>query len=822
MLFGLAFFSKARSFLLFCGLFVVSLGGLMIATASEATVIRVARDLKDYWRTSYDILVRPPGTRSPIESKYGLVEANHLSGIWGGITYEQYDLIRSIPGVDIAAPIVMVGYLSAGVGGQEIEFPDEPGVYLVEERTVVNDGMTEQISPGSWKKTFFFDGSSTASSSDTGSPTKQFGNLVIDHPGRTFGGMVSYPFLLAAIDPEQEARLLGLDQAMVSGDYLNNSDSLDLELFTLGGANPGALGQDPRRMINLPILINAKQYIQLSYQLELKKVILPEGRLSLEEILTRGGGEYLEGLPIESLGFVETEGRRIFQNLIEAIAPELVEVNAPLGPNMLIGAAGLASTPGPIKYVESEAPVDFEGVILEIVRPDSDGENEGIDYRESKGIVQLDVIGVWDPKGIFDIERIPRPDDVHRVPLETYFPPTALLRYDEEGRSILPPTELSPTLNPNGYIQSPPLLLTTLEAARELVAENSISAIRIRVSDIRELSPSSQEKIETIAVEIARQTGLTVDIMVGSSPRRVFVDVPAVGYVEEQWIQKGVDLVYQKGIQKANLFIILALVAAGGIYALDILWVEILVRRPLIALQRALGWRPRDVFVMILRHIGLIAGAATLSSFAIMTLARALGHQPVPIRAVFWIPTSVFSLSIVGGGDSSMDGESIASDSRTPTCRCELQPRDSAVHYDFVGICPEGGLETPLEANFDQHPIGHIICIACPLSCCHMGRERDVGRDSAWGIHSGSYSGTAFRHHRDWIRPGGSCHSQWWNCKRHEPSARDRFNESGRVAKPACGKPLYRRGIRDGSHGWNRRNLPRCYFALCPLPFVLI
>src|SRR5258708_7352926 len=55
-------------------------------------------------RSAYDILVRPPGPKSPLERRAGLVQDNFLSGIYGGITLRQSRDIAPLPGVAVAAP----------------------------------------------------------------------------------------------------------------------------------------------------------------------------------------------------------------------------------------------------------------------------------------------------------------------------------------------------------------------------------------------------------------------------------------------------------------------------------------------------------------------------------------------------------------------------------------------------------------------------------------------------------------------------------------------------------------------------------------------
>ncbi|MBX3059931.1 MAG: ABC transporter permease, partial [Anaerolineae bacterium] len=251
--------------------------------------------------------------------------------------------------------------------------------------------------------------------------------------------------------------------------------------------------------------------------------------------------------------------------------------------------------------------------------------------------------------GVFDIEHIPQPADVNRVPLETYFPPMVVLRYDEEGQPV-EPRPLRPTANPAGYIQSPPLVLTTLEAARAIRGEDAISAIRVRVRGIEELTPAAQRKIETIAGEIARQTGLDVDIMVGSSPARVLVHVPGVGYVEEQWIQKNITAAYRERVQTGHLLLLGTLLSIGGLFVLDLAWAEVVARRRTIALQKALGWRSATVFRQVLGQILLAGVVATFLGALVAVGISRLAGWPVPsFSLLLGVPLLVVGLCLAGG-----------------------------------------------------------------------------------------------------------------------------------------------------------------------------
>ncbi|HRQ38670.1 MAG TPA: hypothetical protein PLD25_12250 [Chloroflexota bacterium] len=188
--------------------------------------------------------------------------------------------------------------------------------------------------------------------------------------------------------------------------------------------------------------------------------------------------------------------------------------------------------------------------------------------------------------------------------------------------------------------------------------EDAISAIRVRVAleGCEEdyltcpLTAQNQRKIETIAGEIARQTGLDVDIMVGSSPTHVLVHVPGVGYVEEQWIQKNVTATYRERVQTGHLLLLATLLGIGGLFVLDLAWADVVARRRTIALQKALGWRSATVFRQVLGQLAL-AGflAAGLGALAAVGISWLAGW---PLPETSWlvgVPALIVGLCLAGG-----------------------------------------------------------------------------------------------------------------------------------------------------------------------------
>src|SRR5260370_29236720 len=74
----------------------------------------------------------------------------------------------------------------------------------------------------------------------------------------------------------------------------------------------------------------------------------------------------------------------------------------------------------------------------------------------------------------------------------------------------------------------PPLALTTIDAACELVGNHCISAIRVRVAGVITPNQESWKHIQQVAQEIHQQTGLQVVVTLASSPQPTLVYVPGI------------------------------------------------------------------------------------------------------------------------------------------------------------------------------------------------------------------------------------------------------------------------------------------------------
>ncbi|MDX1700301.1 MAG: hypothetical protein R3250_06765, partial [Melioribacteraceae bacterium] len=117
--------NKERFILLLVGVLILSTGLSYLIGITQANNGTVVDELQKRWKSSYHLVVRPQGSRSVTE-ELNLLEPNYLSGMEGGISLEQYETIKQIAKVDIAAPIAMIGSSTNYV---DLEEPDikEPG-----------------------------------------------------------------------------------------------------------------------------------------------------------------------------------------------------------------------------------------------------------------------------------------------------------------------------------------------------------------------------------------------------------------------------------------------------------------------------------------------------------------------------------------------------------------------------------------------------------------------------------------------------------------------------------------------------------------------
>lgn len=89
---------------------LVAVTSFVVLTGTVTTQqLQVRQEVASNYRSTYDILVRPKGSSTGLEKSDQVVRSNFLAGQYGGISLAQVKQIAAVPGVEVAAPIAVLG-----------------------------------------------------------------------------------------------------------------------------------------------------------------------------------------------------------------------------------------------------------------------------------------------------------------------------------------------------------------------------------------------------------------------------------------------------------------------------------------------------------------------------------------------------------------------------------------------------------------------------------------------------------------------------------------------------------------------------------------
>jgi len=157
--------------------------------------------IEEYGRGTYDILVRPGGTRTDIEKQLGVVEENYVGDSSGGISLEEWEKIKQHPDIEIAAPVSSLGYFAGNRTTVTLPYLDTPTRFKWQFFT--SDGI-HQYPIGDQHTTYYFKGDYYGQVDYTTDDWDVMG-------ARMSPWMPEGYYLLVAIDVESESQLTGID-----------------------------------------------------------------------------------------------------------------------------------------------------------------------------------------------------------------------------------------------------------------------------------------------------------------------------------------------------------------------------------------------------------------------------------------------------------------------------------------------------------------------------------------------------------------------------------------------------------------------------------
>lgn len=664
------------------GLLTATLGFLLLAGTSRTTQAVITGDVGRAWTAPYDLLVRPNGSSATLEKAEGLVRPNFLSGLTGGITVAQLETIRRVVGVEVAAPVAVAGVvnwpaawsvdLSAYVdpetplqvfrvveqahGDAQLSTypPKTSGAILVApngsiEVTMSDQGFAEGVvltvgggeidcwnfpdatSPTGRNYQACF-GGATPNAIDESVAFQPVGT-VTNHP--TLFGYFNQPVVIAGIDAAAESALLGLDRCLTSGQYLPED----------GGLVEGTIQNQPR----LQVIASESSFIDERLDLRIE-------RSAASDHLLDGGGI----ASVSDWELVESE---------VVTANDTYRLMFPTLESGIFDDFSSLWTQGDVTYrdagndrlVAETVPID-PAVYLSPLLPqggiEMPPEARDVWFRQLAAHPQErrnEQPAAWELLGRYDAGCLPGFDALAGYRLETYAPPLVRLA---DG------SELAPTRNMAGYVNSPPLVLTTLDGAAFLADPNRyagrpgdafISAVRVRVAGVGEPSRAAQAKLARVAADISAATGLEVDIVVGSSPRPVGVDIAAGEYgrpdlaVTEGWAVKGVAIHFLEAVQAQDIAIFGLVLVVASLLVGETAYLSVRRRRKEFGILRALGWSGHRVAALVeLEMLVLGLGVGSLAAAMGMFMAVVLGLDLHLQLLLLAIPVAAATAALAG------------------------------------------------------------------------------------------------------------------------------------------------------------------------------
>ncbi|GIE99574.1 FtsX-like permease family protein [Paractinoplanes rishiriensis] len=730
--------ARGRRSLVMLSMIAVAVTGFTLLTGAAVTSrLDAVGTVQANFRPAYDILVRPKGAVLPLEQQRNLVQPGQLAGMRGGISLAQWRQIGDVPGVDIAAPVSMIGYLMRTVpitvdlaglldpGAERQVLRVQPSWvtdaglsripdgahYLYATRNRIDtprtdlpgsaekdlrpqevgaDGRRSHVCPGvriiyQSDQTDPTDLTSRSSLTCTGGPGSKDGS------GRPTAARVtllwSIPFLVAAVDPESEAALAGLDGAVSTGRYFRP------------GEKPAA-----RRLADvkypysvLPVLMTDRPQTDSTLELDIQR--LDPGAVDLVRRTTEDDRPLRAALGGRAGASVERRTVRIdapYGDLVKRMrhpagAADESDIYTSdslwLDKFWTVGAVhsageGDGRRAEGVTYNRKIWDVGDEGGLAgwvpmefsDTAVRDSIGKH-GVDTSEhniqvgERGMpdVALDAIGTFDPA------KVQLGGALSAVPMDTYFQP-GVAGADEASRAALHGRKLEPNANVTGLLAQPPLMLTTMAAAEKIFDPNGyrteprypeldlnraapVSMVRVRLSGEVGLDDLSRERVRLIAQRIAERTGLQVDITLGSSPTAVPVRYPAGKFgrpelvLAEPWVKKGVAAVLVKAADRKSVLLSGLVLAVCALAVLNASRAAVRARRTELGILACVGWTRRHLMTLLaaeMAAVGLAAGL--LGTIVAIPLAWAFGLTLSWTHLLLTIPAAVLLALLAGGG----------------------------------------------------------------------------------------------------------------------------------------------------------------------------
>lgn len=578
---------------------------------------------------AYDILVRQPSRVAGRDAAGAPVRPADLAELAGGITLAQYDTIAALPGVQVAAPMTMVGYvpLTVVIGVPvPLAAVTAPARYTLSAREVSDDGLsrTEVANAGS---TYLTAGPACpraaaaprgpAAAGRPGSdppPVAACWSAATGADPATWPGpapaRLSVPFErtfwlpLVAVDPAAEATLLHLDKAVTAGSYLPEG----------GGAGQGGV----------PVIIASSVADDETDQLTItRQPASGSGPAAPAGTGTVTAGQAYQALVTQLRG---TAAAPVPAYWTPSRATYRTSASGALVPQPVAGGGFRALTPHRARTSPAAA---------------------GTGAARPAG-ARLHAVGVFDPAMVASSSATSSP-----------YLGEQLAGADTRSQWLLSGAALGPDGNPAGYPSPGATLVMPLADIGELTspaaytgtdARAPIGSVRVRVAGATGDDALSRERARVVAQEIVRATGLHVVLTLAATAAVRTIDLPAgpggrpALHLSEVWYRTDTPATVAAALDPRSVALAAAVLVMGGALAASDVMARLRRRRRELATLRALGWPRRRLAWRFAREFGVIAAVA--GALAALTVALA-GSALTGRLAVGWPLLSMCAAAVM-------------------------------------------------------------------------------------------------------------------------------------------------------------------------------
>lgn len=651
------------------------LGGALLLSGgltNQADLV-LGRVLDENWRGAYDLLVTSPNADLGhcLDDQSVLVAPN-FAGQTSAAALSMSDLetIRGTAGVDVAAPIGLVGSLPSMERGLTITAPygdpeTSPG-YRITSRVTLDDGVEPRsLSDHQFDYRFETGNEGVRAVTSDGQPSsvgEESADMVV-------GVLPLAAASIVAIDPDAEKKLLGQTGAFLDPlEHVNQYGTDDYPSLVADEVFQHFLEADPDLSLYPTVMgpVTEEEFADTRFA-----PLLVNNDPDVSVHLDLSARPVDDSRPSQDSGPPVTDTHDLRSAFVPFTGPVLnfpqpgteVDISyANFFPSPELFAPFYAAPPSfaPIGDQTCElraaahGRVDAAGEPIPTDRSDS-GYSEQT-YRAQVAIDQPPTVNGRSvlpvPVGRYDADSLtPLTQSLPFVPLGAYERAPITLHGDDP--QSVQSGELLPGLSGRGLLAPTAGALTTLEGGQQLRGGSFIDAVRVRVADVDRYDETGRQTVAQVAGRLT-DAGFTVTVVAGASQQSVPIYVPDydlvdgeatdLGWVRQDWTALDAASRVESSVDSAGLLLVLFTLGSGLLLSLLTALREAHFRRADLRLLQELGWTRRRRLTWLalptLLGTGLVAACAT----AVAVYLQYTGAHPSVPWFVYGVVPLAFAL----------------------------------------------------------------------------------------------------------------------------------------------------------------------------------